>query len=402
MESAVIVDAVRTPLGRRHGQLSGWHPAELASKLLTALVERSDIDPGLVDDVIMGCVVQVGAQAGNVGRSAVLAAGFPESVPATSIDRQCGSSQQALHFAAQGIMAGAYDVVIAAGVECMSIVSMDAGVAGGIYGEPLGEKTRERYLDREYAGIRGLIPQGLAAELVCDMWDLTREELDHFALRSHTLAARARDESRFKNEIIEVFERRRNPSSGEVSHDGSEVSSDEGIRETSLEQLAKLKTPFKPDGKVTAGNSSQISDGAAALLIMSETVANRLGLRPRARVVDFSVVGSDPVAMLTGPIAATNKVLERSGLKIDDVDRIEISEAFASAVLAWEKEIHPDPDHVNVNGGAIALGHPTGASGARLMTTLLNELEQSGSRYGLQTMCEGGGMANATIIERLD
>jgi acetyl-CoA acyltransferase len=401
MESAVIVDAVRTPIGKRHGQLSGWHPVDLLATLLSALVERADIDPVLVDDVIVGCVSQVGAQSANIGRSAVLAANFPESVPATTIDRQCGSSQQAIHFAAQGIMAGAYDVVIAAGVECMSIVPMDAGDAGD-YGDSIGVKTRKRYIDHEFAGVRGFMPLGLAAEYVSERWNLTRDELDRFAFRSHTLATRARNESHFKNEIIEIKAQRRDPHTGQVSISGQLVDSDEGIRETSLEQLSVLKTPFKLDGKVTAGNSSQISDGAAAVLITSESMANKLGLRPRARVVDFAVVGSDPIAILTGPIAATARVCARSGLNIDSIDRIQISEAFASAVLAWEKELHPDPDRVNVNGGAIALGHPLGASGARLMATLLNELEQSRSRFGLQTMCEGGGMANATIIERLD
>ncbi len=388
MTCAVIVDAIRTPLGRRNGRLKAWHPVDLAARTLQALVQRSDIDPAVVDDVVMGCVMQVGEQAINVGRNAVLAAGWPDSVPATTVDRQCGSSQQALHFAAQGVIAGAYDVVVAAGVESMTRVPMGASGADGKYGYPFGPSMAARY-----ASEGGLVPQGVSAELITDRWGLTRDELDEFGLRSQERARSARDEGRFDAEILPV-----------VDVDGTNMSTDEGIRDTTLEALAALKTPFRSaedGGKVTAGNSSQITDGAAAILIMSEQKASALGLTPRARIVDFSVVGADPRLMLTAPIPATEKVLARAGLTIDDIDVVEINEAFASVVLAWEREIHADLDRVNVNGGAIALGHPLGASGARLMTTLVNELERTGGRYGLQTMCEGGGLANATIIERV-
>jgi acetyl-CoA acyltransferase len=326
----------------------------------------------------------------------VLAAGFPESVPSTTIDRQCGSSQQSAHFAAQGVIAGAYDIVVAAGVEVMSLVPMGASMGDGSYGLPFGPSVGLRYAD-----IGGLVPQGISAELIADKWGLGREDLDAFGLRSQQFAARARDEGRFDNEIIPVQEKRLDKETKKPIESDELVKADEGIRESSLETLANLKPAFKPDGKVTAGNSSQITDGAAAVLIMSEEKANQLGLKPRARFVDFALAGVDPVTMLTGPIPATEKVLQKSGLKMDDIDLTEINEAFASVVLAWEKELHPDMDKVNVNGGAIALGHPLGCSGAKLMATLVNELERSGGRYGLQTMCEGGGMANATIIERL-
>jgi acetyl-CoA acyltransferase len=385
MPTAVIVDAVRTAVGRRNGQLKDWHPVDLAAETLRALVSRNDLDPALVEDVIMGCVMQVGEQALNVGRNAALAAGFPESVVGTTIDRQCGSSQQAAHFAAQGVMAGVHDIVIAAGVEVMTRVPMGATVMSGP-GLPFGSKMNDRY-----AAVGGLVPQGISAELIADKWNLSREDLDSYSVQSHLRAARAIEEGRFEKEILAVS-----------GADGGVFDRDEGVRpDSNLEKLATLKPAFKPDGKVTAGNSSQISDGAAALLIMSEEKANELGLRPRARFHAFALAGVDPVMMLTGPIPATDKVLERAKMSLSDIDLVEINEAFASVVLAWEKEHHPDMSKVNVNGGAIALGHPLGCSGAKLMTTLLHELERTGGRYGLQTMCEGGGMANATIIERL-
>ena len=384
MTTAVIVDAVRTPLGRRNGKLSGWHPVDLAAHTLAALVARNGLDPGVVDDVIMGCVSQVGEQTMNIGRNALLAAGFPDTVPGTTVDRQCGSSQQAAHFAAQGVIAGAYDVVIAAGVESMSRVPMGSSMLAG--SDPFGAKLVERY--------PGLVPQGISAELIAEQWGIAREELDEYALRSHRNAARATEEGRFERQIVPV---------PVATDDGTElVTRDEGIRaDTTIERLASLAPAFKPDGVITAGNSSQITDGAAALLITSEEAAARLGLTPRARFHAFALAGADPVLMLTAPIPATRKVLERGGLTLDDVDRIEINEAFASVVLAWAREVHPDMDSVNVNGGAIALGHPLGCSGARVMATLLDELERSGGRFGLQTICEGGGLANATVIERL-
>jgi acetyl-CoA acetyltransferase family protein len=397
MDNAVIVDAIRTPLGKRNGQLSGWHPTELAAEVLRALAERNDLDPALVDDVIMGCVMQVGAQSLNVGRNAVLSAGWPESVPATTVDRQCGSSQQSAHFAAQGVMAGAYDIVVAAGVEVMSLVPMGASVMVRDAGQPFSLSIAQRYAD---AG--GLQPQGIGAEMIADQWGISRSELDQFGLLSQQRAAVARDESRFEAEILPVAEKILDRDAQKVIETGKLVTSDGGIRESSLDQLAALKPAFRPGGKVTAGNSSQITDGAAGLLIMSETRAAELGLRPRARFHSFAVSGVDPVTMLTGPIPATTKVLDRAGLSMDDIDVFEVNEAFASVVLAWAAEHKADLERVNPNGGAIALGHPLGCSGARLMTTLVNELERTGGRYGLQTMCEGGGMANATVIERLD
>jgi acetyl-CoA acyltransferase len=391
MTTAVIVDAVRTPGGRRNGKLRGWHAVDLAAEPLRALVERNDLDPGLVDDVIMGCVMQVGEQALNIGRNAVLAAGYPESVPSTTIDRQCGSSQQALHFAAQGVMAGAYDVVIAAGVEHMTHTPMGSSVVRDL-GFPFGPKMMERYAERG-----GLVSQGISAEMIADHWDLSREDLDAFGARSQQFAARATAEGRFEREILPVTVK-----DDEGTPTNEVIASDGGIRpDTTAEVLANLKPAFKPDGKVTAGNSSQISDGAAAVLIMSEEKASALGLTPRARFHAFSLAGVDPVTMLTGPIPATRAVLEKAKMTIDDIDLVEINEAFASVVLAWEKELHGNMDRVNVNGGAIAIGHPLGCSGAKLMCTLLNELERTGGRWGLETMCEGGGMANATIIERL-
>jgi len=385
MGSAVIIDVVRTPLGKRNGALADVHPVDLAARTLEALVQRNDLDPGTVDDVIMGCVMQVGEQAVNVGRNAALAAGFPDSVPGTTVDRQCGSSQQAAHFGAQGVIAGAYDLVVAAGVESMTRVPMGASMTS--HGMPFGPKLLARYPD--------LVPQGISAEMISEKWGISREENDRFAVESHRRAARAREEGRFDREIVPVTV---------TGPDGAhEVSADEGIRpDSTVEKLATLKPAFKPDGVITAGNSSQITDGAAAVLIASEERAAQLGLKPRARFHSFAVAGVDPVLMLTGPIPSTAKVLERAGMSIEEMDLVEINEAFAPVVLAWEKEHHPDMSKVNVNGGAIALGHPLGCSGARLMATLLCELERTGGRFGLQTMCEGGGMANATIIERLD
>ena len=388
MNTAVIVDIVRTPLGRRNGKLKDWHPVDLAAETLKALQQRTGIDPGLVDDVVMGCVMQVGEQAVNIARNAVLAAGWPEHVPGTTVDRQCGSSQQAAHFAAQGVIAGAYDIVVAAGVEVMTRVPMGASMADGKFGFPFGPAVGARY-----APEGGLVPQGISAELIADKWGLTRDDLDAFGARSQQYARRATDEGRFQNEIHPI-----------LGTEGTLVMHDEGLRDTTIESLAKLKPAFRTEedgGRVTAGNSSQITDGAAAMLIMSEERARQLKLTPRARFVNFSLAGDNPRMMLTAPIPATHKVFARAGLSIDDIDLTEINEAFASVVLAWEKEIHPDMEKVNVNGGAIALGHPLGASGARLTATLLNELERTGGRYGLQVMCEGGGMANAMIIERL-
>ena len=406
MATAVIVDAVRTAGGKRYGKLSGWHAADLAAETLKALaernnldpalVERNNLDPALVEDVIMGCVMQVGDQSVNVGRSAVLAAGWPEEVPATTIDRQCGSSQQSAHFGAQGVMAGAYDIVVAAGVEVMSKTPMGASVTPGSF--PMGPKVMERYAPRG-----GIVMQGTSAEIIAEKWGLSREDLDAFSVQSHQRAAAATAEGRFDNEIIPVLEKRLDRETGQVIETGEMVTADEGIRpDSSLETLGKLKPAFKEDGVVTAGNSSQITDGASAVLIMSEEKAKELGLKPRARFHSFAVTGVDPIEMLTGPIPATKKVLEKGGLSLDQIDLIEINEAFASVVLAWAKEYEPDMSKVNVNGGAIALGHPLGCSGTKLMSTLLNELERTGGRYGLQTMCEGAGMANATIIERLD
>ncbi|MCP4960061.1 MAG: thiolase family protein [Actinomycetia bacterium] len=387
MREAVIVDAVRTPGGKRNGMLKDWHPADLAAHVLKALEERNNLDPAIVDDVIMGCVMQVGEQSLNIGRNAVLAAGWPESVPSTTVDRQCGSSQQAAHFAAQGVIAGAYDVVIAAGVEVMTRTPMGASIVQGM-GFPFPDAMQERYADT------GLPPQGIGADMIADEFDISREDLDAFGAESQRRAAVATAEGRFENEIVPV----------PVDIDGETVmmTRDEGIREGSTaEKLATLKPAFTEDGKITAGNSSQISDGASAVLIMSAEKAAELGLKPRARFHSFSVVGTDPVTMLKGPIPATEKILERSGLSMDDIDLFEVNEAFASVVLAWQKEHDADLSKTNVNGGAIALGHPLGCSGTKLMTTLVNELERTGGRYGLQTMCEGGGLANATIIERI-
>ena len=398
MPTAVIVDAVRTAGGKRNGKLSGWHPADLAAETLSALVERTGLDPALVEDVIMGCVMQTGAQSLNVGRNAVLAAGWPEEVPSTTIDRQCGSSQQAAHFAAQAVMAGVHDIVVAAGVEVMSQVPMGASVGDGKMGFPFGPKVGARYAD-----VGGLVPQGISAELIADKWGLSRQDLDAFAAESQQRAARATAEGRFENEIIPIRSMHRDKETGNVSESDELVTADEGIREgTTVDTLANLKPAFKEDGKVTAGNSSQITDGASAALIMSEEKAAELGLRPRARFHAFALAGVDPVTMLTGPIPSTAKVLAKAGMSVGDIDLFEVNEAFASVVLAWQRETGADLSKVNVNGGAIALGHPLGCSGTKLLATLLNELERTGGRFGLQTMCEGGGMANATIIERLD
>ncbi|MHB1137787.1 MAG: thiolase family protein [Microthrixaceae bacterium] len=401
MPEAVIIDVVRTAGGRRNGALAGWHPVDLAAETLKALAERNDLDPALVDDVIMGCVMQAGAQALNVGRNAVLAAGWPETVPATTIDRQCGSSQQAYHFAAQGVMAGAYDVAVAAGVEVMSLVPMGASISKNV-GFPFGAAV-DRYADVELLeGHSGLIGQGLSAEVIANEWGISREDLDAYGARSQELAEIAANEGRFDNEIIPVVSKIRDKETGEVKVLDTMHTRDEGIRPgTTAEGLAKLKPAFLEDGKVTAGNSSQICDGASAALIMSAEKAKELGLTPRARFHSFALAGVDPVRMLTGPIPSTTKALDKVGMTIGDMDHIEINEAFASVVLAWEKEHRPDMSKVNPNGGAIALGHPLGGSGAKLLATMLNELERTGGRYGLQTMCEGGGLANATIIERL-
>ena len=394
MTTAVVVDAVRTAGGKRNGKLRGWHAVDLASESLKALAERNDLDPALVDDVIMGCVMQVSEQSLNIGRNAVLAAGWPESVPATTIDRQCGSSQQAVHFAAQGVMAGAYDIAIAAGVESMTHTPMGASVVRD-FGFPFGPRMMARYSDE--SGHSRLQGQGIGAEMIADQWGISREDLDAFGLQSQQRAQRATEEGRFENEIIPVHIK------DDERNDTDELlTKDVGIRPvTTIEALANLKPAFKEDGKVTAGNSSQITDGSSAVLIMSEEKANALGLRPRARFHAFALAGVDPVTMLTGPIPATTTVLERAKLTMDDIDAVEINEAFASVVLAWEKEHHPNMETVNPNGGAIALGHPLGASGGKLMATLLNELERTNGRWGLLTMCEGGGLANATIIERL-
>jgi acetyl-CoA acyltransferase len=384
---AVIVEAVRTAVGRRGGQLKDWHPVDLLAQTLSALAQRTNIDAGLVEDVIIGCVSQVGEQSLNVGRNAVLAAGFPETVPGTTVDRQCGSSQQAIHFAAQGVLSGAYDVVIAGGVEAMTRVPMGSSYMQGP-GAPFGSLMLKRYDN-------GLVHQGISADLVAQKWEISRNELDAYSLESHRRAAQATAGGRFSSQIVPIPVKNEDGTS-------SIFEKDEGIRaDTSLEKLASLKPAFKPDGLITAGNSSQISDGAAAVMIMERGTAERLGLRPRARFVSFSLAGDNPIMMLTAPIPATFKALERAGLTMDDIDLVEINEAFASVVLAWQRGTGADLQKVNVNGGAVAIGHPLGASGARLTTVLLHELERTGGRYGLQTICEGGGMANGMIIERL-
>jgi acetyl-CoA acetyltransferase family protein len=382
MRNAVIVDAVRTPVGRRNGALKDVHPVDLASVPLRAVVERNGVDPSLIDDVILGCVMQTGEQTLNIARNAVLAAGFPEEVPGVTVDRQCGSGQQAIHFAAQGVVAGAYDIVVAGGVESMTRVPMGVTIQQGP-GIPFGPKMLERYA-------QGLVPQGISAEMIADKWGLTRERLDGIALDSHLRAARAIDEGRFATQIVPV------------ETPGGVFTTDEGVRrETTAAALAGLKPAFKPDGRITAGNSSQISDGAAAMLIMGEDVAEKMHLTPMARFHTFSLAGADPVIMLTAPIPATFKALERAGLTVGDVGLFEVNEAFAAVIGAWLDETGADWSKVNVNGGAIALGHPLGCSGARVMTTLVHEMRRTGSRWGLQAICEGGGTANGTLIELL-
>ncbi|QDQ91107.1 thiolase family protein [Rhodococcus sp. WB9] len=388
MRDAVIVEAVRTPIGKGKpsGALHGVHPVDLLAHSLSTLVERTGIDPALIDDVIGGTVTQVGDQSQNITRSALLAAGFPESVPGTTVDRQCGSSQQAVHFAAQGVMSGAYDIVVAAGVESMGRVPMGSSTIGR---ESMGVGFERRYPD-------GLVPQGISAELIAARWGLSRTQLDEFALRSHQKAAAATSAGNFAKELAVL----------------PELSVDEAIRpDTTLDALTGLRPAFRSDfyeerfpqidWSITAGNSSPLSDGSAALMITTSEIAGRLGLRPLARLHSFSVVGDDPLMMLTAVIPATRKVLQRSGLDISAIDLFEVNEAFAPVVLAWAADTGADLDRVNVHGGAIALGHPLGASGARLMTTLVNAMDQRGARFGLQTMCEAGGLANATVLERL-
>ena len=381
MNNAVIVGAARTAVGRRNGKLSTVRPDDLLADTLKALVERTKIDPAEVEDVVIGCVDQLGEQGFNIAQNAALIAGFPLDVCGTTLDRMCGSGQQAANFAAMGVMSGQYECVIAGGVENMSRVPMGSNASGPGEG-PLSPRLQALY---------NIVPQGISAEMLAEKWGLKREELDKFSGESHEKAGRAIAEGRFKREIAPI-----------TLPDGSVFDTDEGVRvPVNWEKLASLAPSFKPDGVVTAANSSHISDGAAALLIMSEARAKALKLTPRARVVATSLAGVDPTIMLTGPIPATQRVLRKAGLKIDQIDLFEINEAFASVVLAWERELHPDMERVNVNGGAIALGHPLGCSGARLMTTLLHELERSGKRYGLQTMCIGFGQGIATIIERV-
>jgi len=398
MADAVIIDAVRTPLGKGKatGALAGTHPVDLLAHPLRAVVERAGVDPATIDDVIVGAVSQVGDQSYNIARRGLLAAGYPERVPGTTIDRQCGSSQQAIHFAAQGILSGTADVIVAAGVESMSRVPMGAAAVGST--DLDGEAFAARYPE-------GLVPQGIAAELIAARWGISREDVDRFSLTSQQRAAAARDRGAFDHQIVPIKVH---------GPDGTlvEVSTDEGIRETTLEGLAALRPAFQADWAaarfpqinwvVTAGSSSQLTDGAAAVLLTSADRAAELGLRPRARIHSLAVEGDDPLLMLTAVIPATRKLLDRSGLSIADIDLFEVNEAFAPVVLAWEKELGVDHDRVNVNGGAIALGHPLGASGARLTTTLLDALEERDARFGLQVMCEAGGLANAMIIERLD
>ncbi|MBS4207156.1 thiolase family protein [Bacillus sp. FJAT-50079] len=378
MREVVIIEAVRTPIGRRNGVLSGIRPDELLALVLKETVHRAGIDSAIIEDVIAGCVTQVSEQAPNIARMAGLIAGFPVDVPGVTLDRQCGSSEQAVHFASQAIASGDMDIVIACGVESMSRVPMFSNIAGTEHSSLLTDQYE-------------IINQGVSAERIADQWGITREELDQFSLQSHKKAVFAINEGRFNRERMSV-------TIGE-----STIKVDEGPRaQTSMEKLAALQPPFVANGKVTAGNASQISDGAAAILLMSKEKAEDLGLKPRFRVIARAVVGSDPTLMLTGPIEATKKVLQKAKLELDDIDLFEVNEAFASVPLCWLKETGVDPNKLNVNGGAIALGHPLGASGARVMTTLLHELERSGKRLGLQTICEGYGMANATIIEKIN
>ena len=387
MPEAYIVDAVRTPVGKRGGSLAPLHSADLGAIVMNALVERTGIDPGLVDDVVMGCCDTIGSQAGDVARSAWLVAGLPDHVPGVTIDRQCGSSQQAVHFAAQGVMSGTQDLVVAGGLQNMSAIPISAAMlVGQQYGfsTPFAESPGwvKRYGDVE-------VSQFSSAEMIAEKWGISREDMEAFALTSHERARTAIAEGRFDREIVPV-----------TLPDGTVVSVDECPRETSMEKMASLQ-PLAPGGRVTAAVASQISDASSAMLIASERAVAEHGLEPRARIHHLSVRGDDPVWMLTGPIRATKHALEKTGLSIDDIDLFECNEAFASVVLAWMKETGAPHEKVNVNGGGIALGHPIGATGTRLMTTLLTELERTGGRYGLQTMCEGGGQANVTIIERL-
>ena len=381
MADAFIVGAVRTAVGKKNGRLAPVRPDDLCALVLKELVARTGVDPTEVEDVILGCVDQLGEQGMNIARNAALIAGMPLDVCGTTLDRMCGSGQQAANFAAMGVMAGQYDVVVAGGIEHMTRVPMGSNAMGPGEG-PLSPRLQERY---------NIIPQGLSAELIAEKWGLKREELDEFSARSHEKAGRGIAEGRFTREIMPV-----------TLVDGSVFDTDEGVRvPVNREKMASLAPPFKPDGVITAGNASQISDGAAVLMFMSEAKARSLGVEPRARVVATALAGVDPTIMLTGPIPATQRVLKRAGLKLDQIDLFEINEAFASVVLAWDRELHPDMTKVNVNGGAIALGHPLGCSGGRLMTTLLHELERTGKRYGLQTMCIGFGQGIATIIERV-
>jgi acetyl-CoA acyltransferase len=381
MRDAVICAAVRTPVGKRGGGLAGVHAADLSAAVLTALAERSGLDPAVVDDVFWGCVSQVGEQTFNIGRVAALAAGWPESVPGTTIDRQCGSSQQAVAFAAAAVVSGQADVVVAGGVESMSRVPMGSSVGDGSTGRPLGPAFLARY--------GGVAPnQGVGAEMIAARWGFSRTQLDEFALRSHERAAKAQADGAFDEQIVAVH-----------TPEGV-VTADEGIRTGGrLEKLAALKTPFRADGVISAGNASQISDGSAALLVTTSEKARKLGLTPIVRVHTTVVAGDDPVIMLTAPIPATRKLLERSGVPLGEIGVFEVNEAFAPVPLAWQHELGADPEAVNPLGGAIALGHPLGASGARIMTTLIHHMQATGTRYGVQTMCEGGGMANATLLE---
>ena len=383
MREVVIVEAVRTPVGKRKGILSNERPDDLSAKVLQELIKRTGISSDLIDDVIFGCVTQVGEQALNIARTAALTAGFPVHVPGITIDRQCGSSQQAVHFASQAILSGDMDIVIAGGIESMTRVPMGSNAQGADWSETLTSQHE-------------MIHQGLSAERVADKWGISRKETDEFSFESHQKAIRAQDEGRFEREIMPL----------EVTlEDGSKtiITQDEGPRrETTLEKLGNLKPAFTDNGIIHAGNASQMSDGAAALLLMTKEKALELGLKPRFKVIARTVIGSDPTLMLTGPIDATKQVLKKAGLTVEDIDLFEVNEAFAPVPLCWLKEMKVNPKKLNPNGGAIALGHPLGASGARVMTTLLHELERTGGRYGLQTICEGNGMANATILERLN
>jgi acetyl-CoA acyltransferase len=381
MAEAVIVEAVRSPVGKRGGGLSGVHPADLSAQVLNALVQRAGVDPSLVEDVIWGCVTQVGEQAIDIARTAVLTAGWPDTVPGVTVDRQCGSSQQSVHFAAAGVIAGHYDVVVAGGVESMSRVPM--GAATTIAGDPYSEEFLKRYSVSPH--------QGLGAEMMAEHWKLDRTAVDEFSLGSHAKAAAAQDSGAFDDQIVAIKD-----------SEGNVVLKDEGIRRgTTIEKMAQLKPAFKEDGVIHAGNSSQISDGSAALLFMSAEKAKSLGLKPIARVHTATLAGADPVIMLTAPIPATQKALKKSGLRLEDIGVFEVNEAFAPVPMAWLKDIGADEKKLNPNGGAIALGHPLGGSGARIMTTMLYHMRDKGIQYGLQTMCEGGGQANATIIELL-